>query len=451
MARSILIIEDDQVLGGLMVAELLRMGYRATTVGRWADAQRFMADVDPDLIIMDIRLPDADGIDLLPQITARLPVLVLTAYGTVENAVRAMKGGAAEYMVKPVNIEELEVVVARVLETAAIRHEHAFLKTRMEEASHHRFAMVGGNPALVRVRELIAAVAPSDMTVLIQGESGVGKELAAYAIHEHSPRAGRNFVAVDCCTLPENLFESELFGHEKGAFTGADRQKIGLIEGAAGGTLFLDEIGEIPPAGQAKLLRVLETGRFRRVGGTRDIAANVRIVAATNRDLEQASRDGSFRADLFYRLNAFVVTVPPLRERRQDIPALVNVFIRNHNFSRRIDKGVSRVALDRLVAYDWPGNVRELKNVVERAIILSGDRPTIDVEHLAIDGGGLATIPAAGTALTFDREPTLEEVKKAYLSQLLARYDGHRARVAKALGISERNTYRLIKKFGLDG
>ncbi len=295
---------------------------------------------------------------------------------------------------------------------------------------------------------MIEAVAPNDITVLIQGESGSGKELVARALHTQSHRAKYNFVAVDCCTLQENLFESELFGHEKGAFTGADRQKKGLIEGAEGGTLFLDEIGEINSSGQAKLLRILEMGQFRRLGGTKDLIANVRIVAATNRDLQAMVNEGRFRADLFFRLNAFTIEVPPLRERRDDIPALADYFLRNHSFSTRVNKTLSSTAVRNLIAYDWPGNVRELKNMVERAIILSGDRPKIRPEHFTFNqssGGQEALIN-----LAFDHNPTLEELEMQYLALQLRKHSGRRAMVADILGISERSVYRMIKRFGLE-
>jgi transcriptional regulator with PAS, ATPase and Fis domain len=276
---------------------------------------------------------------------------------------------------------------------------------------------------------------------------GPGKELVARAIHENSDRASRNFVPVDCCTLQEKLFESELFGHEKGAFTGADRQKRGLIEGAEGGTLFLDEIGEIDTSIQAKLLRVLETGTFRRVGGTKDLHANARIVAATNRDLEAISREGQFRADLYYRLSTFVIEVPPLRERREDIPYLATHFVQNHNFSRRINKGIAGEALRRLTAYNWPGNVRELRNVIERAIILSRDSNTIRPEHLAFGaGGGKGGVKVN---VSFDHDPTLEELQAEYLRLQLSKHSGHRAKVAEVLAVSERNIYRLIRRYGL--
>jgi transcriptional regulator with PAS, ATPase and Fis domain len=307
--------------------------------------------------------------------------------------------------------------------------------------------MIGQSQALEDIKQLIDDVAPSDLTVLILGESGSGKELVARAIHQRSDRSDRNFVAVDCCTLQENLFESELFGHERGAFTGADKLKKGLIEGAGNGTLFLDEIGEISASIQAKLLRVLETGKFRRVGGTKDLSANVRIVAATNRNLKEMSETGDFRQDLYYRLEAFNISAPPLRERRDDIPPLVDHFIRNHSFSCRINKFFTKDAIRKLVAYDWPGNVRELKNVVERAIILSRDKKTIRAEHLTF--GNVEASPVFNLNVSFDRDPTLTELEQAYLRTMLDKHAGHRALVAQTLGISERHVYRLIQKYEL--
>jgi DNA-binding NtrC family response regulator len=456
MKAGILVIEDDRLLNRLLVDQLERFGFMVEGRTTWRQAELWLEANEPDLVILDYRLPDADGIELVAKFPG-IPVVVLTAHASVESAVKAIKNGASEYLVKPVNLDELELVVKRSLEHAALKREREFIKSRLDRVQGG--TMIGVSAALTSVQRLIDAVAPSDMTVLVQGESGAGKELVANAIHARSPRAKANFVAVDCCTLQKDLFESELFGHEKGAFTGADRQKKGLIEGAAGGTLFLDEIGEIEISVQAKLLRVLETGRFRRVGGTKDHVADVRIVAATNRNLAQMVSEGGFRADLFYRLNAFVLTVPPLKSRREDIPELARHFIRNHDFSRRVEKSLTQDALNALTAYDWPGNIRELKNVVERAIILSGDSAAIDAEHLALPGMtassdqfSILSVPRQPMEpLPFDiaAEPTLEEIKQGYLKYLLERHGGHRGKVAKALGISERNTYRLIGKFGL--
>ena len=446
MNSKILLIEDDKVLNRLMSEHLRSMGHRIYTAFDWQQAQGVLEAHEPKLIIMDVQLPDARGMEILPRLVRTYSVIVLTAYGSVKDAVSAMKAGAAEYLVKPISLEELELVAQRTLENLALKEDHQYCKQRLEAKAGRR-QMVGESPALNKLNELIDAVASSEVNVLIQGESGVGKELVARAVHDRSARAKRNYVALDCCTLQEKLFESELFGHERGSFTGAHRQKKGLIEAAEGGTLFLDEIGEIEPSIQAKLLRFLETGQFRRVGGTRDLHADVRVVAATNRDLESHSKEGRFRPDLFYRLAAFVIEVPPLRERREDIPLLARFFVEHHGFSRRVSKVISKAAMQQIVAYDWPGNIRELRNVIERAIILSRGKTHITPEHLAFKGSSSSQVP--DLTLAFEREPTLEEVEKTYLSALLKRHQGHRSSVARTLGISERNVYRLIRKYDL--
>ncbi|MEN8131359.1 MAG: sigma-54 dependent transcriptional regulator [Pseudomonadota bacterium] len=445
MGKNILVIEDDKVLSGMIGDQLQQMGHEVFRKFNWAEASEYLSVHEPNLILLDCRLPDIDGHEVIRQIASLYPVMVFTAYGSVQGAVRAMKDGAADYLTKPVNLDELELAVQRVLDHAAMRQDHQFCKDRMRALQHKN--MVGRSEVMQKVYELISAVAPSDMTVLIQGESGVGKELVAHEIHTRSLRTEKNFVVLDCCTLHETLFESELFGHERSAFTGADRRKPGLIEGAEGGTLFLDEVGEIDLSVQAKLLRVLESGQFRRLGGTKDLQADVRIVAATNRDLENMSREGTFRVDLYYRLSSFVIHVPPLRERREDIPELVNHFIHNHDFSRRVDKSVSSSAMKQLISYDWRGNIRELKNVVERAIILSDGASKMRPEHLTF--ANTRSTQSLGVELSFAGEPTLEEVQRNYLKKMLTKYSGHRLKVANALGISERNLYRLIRKYDL--
>jgi DNA-binding NtrC family response regulator len=442
---NILVIDDDLVLNKLIVSELDTLDFITKSARSWKEAESYLNENEPDLVLLDIRLPDADGMDILPGLLTTSPVLILTAYGSIRAAVDAMKLGAAEYLVKPVDFEELELVIRRVLGHVELQEELKFVRSR-QRASRKIF-MIGNSNELQKVSALIDAVAREDMTVLITGESGVGKELVAKEVHEQSARSKRSFVALDCCTLQENLFESELFGHEKGAFTGATQQKKGLIEGAKGGTLFLDEIGEIGPAIQAKLLRVLETGIFRRLGGNKNLQSNVRILAATNQDLKAMVQAGQFRTDLYYRLAAFVITVPPLRKRRSDIPGLVEHFINKHNFSRRISKKLSKTTLDALISYDWPGNVRELRNVIERAIIISGDDYLIQPGHLGFDSRSICGPSSVG--LNFDHEPTFEEIKSDYLRTLYEKYNGHRGKLAKILDISERNLYRLLKKQGL--
>ncbi len=442
----ILVLEDDRLLNRLLQAELGRMGYPAEGAHSWAEARVALAGRQFDLIITDVKLPDANALDLLPQLAKDYPVIVLTGFGTVQDAVSAMRAGAMEYLTKPVNPDELELEVKRALQGAALQRDHQFCKKRLN--SRRSGGMVGDSAAMAELQGLIDAVAQTEATVLIQGESGVGKELVAHAIHERGPRSVHNFVAVDCCTLQEKLFESELFGHEKGAFTGADRQKPGLVEAAKGGTLFLDEIGEIEPAIQAKLLRVLETGQYRRLGGVKDLRADVRVVAATNRNLAQMSKEGRFRSDLYYRLSAFTLRIPPLRERLQDIPALIDHFLAHHNFSRRLDKRMSPAALKLLMAYGFPGNIRELRNMVERAIIVGGASEEIRPEHFSFESLGESP---GQFSMGFQHEPTLDEIERRYLELLVAKYAGHRGRIANILGISERSVYRLLEKHGFKG
>ncbi|NJO17748.1 MAG: sigma-54-dependent Fis family transcriptional regulator [Thioploca sp.] len=447
VAPSILVVEDDIALNQLLVQTLRHADYDVEGVACLAEARRYLSTHEPNLILLDCRLPDGYGMELFENGNRTLPpIVLLTAHGSVREAVSAMKAGAVEYLVKPIEIDDLELTIQRVLETITLREDYQFCKSQIEH--QHCKRMVGQSESMKRVHDLIRKVAPTNMSVLIHGESGVGKELVAAEIHKQSERSHRNYVALDCCSLQEKLFESELFGHEKGAFTSADRQKEGLIKVADGGTLFLDEIGEIEPNIQAKLLRVLETKRFRRVGGTKDLSSDVRIVAATNCNLEEMSENGTFRQDLFYRLSGFVITIPPLRERREDIPELVEYFLQYHNFSRRVNKTISPTAMKELIAYDWPGNVRELKNVVERSIILASHKTQIHPEHLIFSTSNKKK-KEMGFELSFDHQPTLEEIEKHYLKLLLNKYSGHRSKVAQISGVSERNIYRLIKKYGL--
>lgn len=438
--RQIVLVEDDITLNRLLTEQLDRAGYKVASAHSRAQLEEILQSVEPTLILLDIKLPDCNGVELIPALSELCPIVVMTAFGTISEAVKAVKAGAFEYFMKPVSWDQLEVTLSRVFETTAMKRSLRLLKERNRRESQ---SMIGESAAFRQVRELVEVVADSGTTVLIQGESGVGKELVARAIHQASDRATANYVAVDCCTLQENLFESELFGHERGAFTGADRRKEGLIEAAEGGTVFLDEIGEIGPGVQAKMLRVLETGRFRRLGGLKDLRANVRFVAATNADLKTMSETGRFRADLYYRLAAFVIHVPPLRERKEDIASIAQALLLSRQFMRKIDKRFSKAALNVLRAYDWPGNVRELRNVVERAALMSGDSTMIHVHHLPILQSSGADV--GEVVFKYDHEPTLDEIRDDYLHRLLGKYDGNRGKVASVMGIGERSIYRLLQ------
>jgi DNA-binding NtrC family response regulator len=441
MKKLILVVDDDRVFNQILVDQIRDMGHEAVGAVSWAEAALVLQEREPDLVFLDLRLPDADTPKLVGQLAPQFPIIVLTGYGSIRNAVSLIQAGAVEYLTKPVGLDELEIAIRRELENAELRRRNAFY--RRELASRRPGPLIGNAPAMQALHRLIEAVAPTDATVLIQGESGSGKEMVAQAIHEASARAGRELVTVDCGTLQETLFESEIFGHERGAFTGADRQKKGMVEEAAGSTLFLDEIGETSLANQAKLLRLLETGTFRRLGGTKSLKSDVRFVVASNRDLAELSRTGGFRSDLYFRLESFVIKVPPLRERREDIPLLAEHFLQR--FARGVERELAADAQKLLIAYDWPGNVREMRNLIERAVILAGRERRVRSEHFS----ALAGRRDAAVVLTFDNEPTLAEIEKDYLRRTLLRYSGNRAKAAAVLGISERNIYRLIKEHGL--
>jgi DNA-binding NtrC family response regulator len=445
--KHLLLIEDDVTLRRLILQRLERADYAVTGVESWSEAKTALANLQPSLILLDVRLPDANGLEKLPKLKEIAPIIVITAFGSINDAVRAIRSGAIDYLIKPINPDTLEAVIERALETSSIRRSYEFLR---DEARRKTPTLIGSSPGLREVRKQIELLAPSQATVLILGESGVGKELVARAVHDASPRSAAIFTAVDCATLQDTLFESELFGHERGAFTGADQKKEGLVEVSEGGTVFLDEIGDLPLSQQVKLLRVIETGRFRRVGGTRDIACDVRFVAATNRDLFAMSQDGSFRRDLYYRLSALILDVPPLRDRRDDIVEIAELFIVTRSFDRQIDKVLTPEAAAVLQTYDWPGNARELRNVIERALLASRNEQDIKVEHLGlpqtVTDRAVASNPKSRVELRFTNEPTLDEVRNAYLRIVAERRKGNRSDIARTLGISERSVYRILKE-----
>ena len=444
---SLLLIDDEQSFRNLISKELERSGYRVTQAGTLGEARPLLAKQAFHLVLLDVRLPDGNGLDLLGEIKEAAPgtgVIMLTAFGTIEEAIRAMKLGAIDFLAKPCKLAELEAVLEKAVQGQNLVRSNTALEHEVQRQVSTRF--IGNAPQIRELLDMVVRVAETDSTVLIRGESGVGKELIARAVHRQSKRNRQPFVVVDCASLHENLLQSELFGHEKGAYTGAVRLKHGLFEVADRGTIFLDEIGELTPQLQVKLLRVIETGVFRRVGGTADIHVNVRVIAATNRALESMMKDGQFREDLYYRLNVFSIHIPPMRERREDIPVLIEHFIKNSSIAPRRNARVSEEAMTVLCRYSWPGNARELENVIERALILC-DESEIRPEHLPM---GVRAIPSFAHDEESGKLPTLEEVERRYIRRVLDECKGHRNKAATILGISERNLYRKIRAHRLE-
>ena len=398
------------------------------------------------LVITDLKMPKISGLDLLSQVKEISPeteVILMTGYATAQTAVEAMKRGAYDYLIKPFDMEELRLKVARLIEAKRLETENKSLRQQLR-IRYDFHNIVGQSGKMQDVFKLVEKVCHGDTTVLIRGESGTGKELIALAIHQNSGRAEEPFIAMNCGAIPENLLESELFGHEKGAFTGAERTKKGRFELAEGGTIFLDEIGDLSPALQVKFLRVLQTRRFERVGGEEAIHLRARILAATHRDLEQLLKEGQFREDLYYRVNVFPVFLPPLRQRREDIPSLIEHFIKTLAGNQNIE--ITKEAQEILMNFDWPGNVRELENVIERAIILRGEGP-ISPEHLPqhLDFKGAK---AAISELP-DEGIVLEEHERDLIREALRKADGNKSKAANLLGITRRRLYSMMERLGV--
>ncbi len=452
----VLIVEDEKLIRWSVGARLKEEGYDVAEAETGSAAFRLLAGDDCDLMLLDYRLPDTNGIEVLERVRREAPevsVILMTAYGTVDTAVQAMKLGAFDFLTKPVNLDQLIAIVQKALETTRLRREVHRLRKQQRE-SHGDIQMIGQSPGMSQVLELIGKVCISRAaTVLIEGESGTGKDLVAKAIHYGSPRGDKPFVNITCSALTETLLESELFGHERGAFTDARTQKKGLLEVADGGTAFLDEIGEMGQAMQAKLLRFLEEKTFKRVGGTRDIQVDVRIVAATNRLLEEAVQAGRFRADLFYRLKVIPIMLPPLRDRIEDIPLLVQHFLDHYNRDlRKNTQGITSEAMDKLLRYHWPGNIRELRNVIERILILE-NKDVIEVEDLPVGIGhgkkrGGVTSSEGPSGLPLE-SMTLEELERTAIQQALERSHQNQVKAAKLLDISRDTLRYRMKKFGL--
>jgi DNA-binding NtrC family response regulator len=448
----VLIVDDDKsTRDGLERA--LRRTYNVMTAESGERALGLLERSPADVLLTDLRMPGMDGIVLMQRALARCPGLVcilLTAYGTVENAVEAMKRGARDYLTKPVNLDELELLLERALHSRDVESENERLK-RMLDDKFGLENIIGTSPAMQELFDTIRQAAPTQASVLLLGESGTGKELVAHAMHRLSTRAKGPFVAVHCAALSANLLESELFGHEKGAFTGAAYQRRGRFEMADGGTLFLDEISEIEPAVQVKLLRVLEERTFERVGGAEPIEVDIRLVAATNRDLKAMVREGKFREDLFFRLDVVSIELPPLRDRLGDIPLLCDQFVREFSDkNRKVVNGITADAVTMLSAYSWPGNVRELRNTIEKMVVLSrGDRLTArDVpanirDEVRDTGGGTAR----GTHIAVPSGDSLADAEKRMILAALRKNNGNRTRAAEDLGISRRTLHRKLRTY----
>ena len=448
-AAFLLLVDDDEAFRKALARELGRVGYEVATADSGAAALDRVAEREPDVVLLDLRLPDRDGLEVLEAIRATSPgsdVIMLTGHGSIDTAIQSIRAGAFDYVAKPCPLDELEVRIQRALERQSLRRRASLLERGLTPPDVAG-SFVGDSAEFRRLAEIVARVAPSDSTVLITGETGSGKEMVAKLIHARSPRHQRPFVVVECAALQESLLQSELFGHERGAFTGADRAKPGLFEVAHGGTIFLDEIGEVSQATQVQLLRVLDTSTFRHVGGTTEIRVDVRVLAATNRELPAMVKQGLFREDLFYRLSTITIEVPPLRRRGADVARLAEHFVAGRNERYGSSKRLSPRALEVLQRHDWPGNVRELLHAIEAATVVC-DGEEIRPEHFP--RALMAPLPPAAKLGTPEASlPTLEQMEREHIARALRASDGHRGHAARMLGISERNLYRKLREYGL--
>ncbi|GAX59156.1 response regulator [Candidatus Scalindua japonica] len=454
--KQILVVEDDEYVLGSIKSVLDGEGYKVKTASNGLDALNLYRKAPYALVVSDLKMPQMDGFELLKQLKNEYPdvsLIMMTAYGSVRTAVEAMKIGAYDYLTKPVSAEELRLVVKRVFEKQKLIIENKLLRKELEE----RFGfgnIIGKSHRIQQVYDIVTQVADTDATVLITGETGTGKELVAHAIHQNSNRKNSPFVIMNCSALPETLLETELFGHEEGAFTGAIKQRTGKFEHADKGTVFFDEMSNLPLSMQAKLLRLLQEKSFERIGGNHTINVDVRIIAATNKDLKKLSEEGSFRNDLYYRLNVVPIQLPPLRERREDIPLLVSHFIEKYNKSFKKDiKSISPNALTILMSYYWPGNVRELENLVERAVIMMKGDIINEVDLLIPTNKqqeeGLKGL-YDGRITDSSLEEFLSHCEETYITKLLKRYKGRIDSSAKISGIDSKTLYRKMKKYDIN-
>src|SRR6266849_3289606 len=440
--QAILVIEDEEKHRRVIGLHLASAGYDVKAVGSAEEGLKLAGDAD--LILTDLKLPGMDGLELLEKLkgqNSHTPVIVMSAYGTVENAVEAMKKGAVDFLPKPFSLDHLTVVVEKALEVRKLRDENRELREALGQ--RYQFEnIIGRSPAMQEIFATITRVAPTRATMLLAGESGAGKDMIARAIHHHSPRRGRPFVKINCTAIPENLMESELFGYEKGAFTGANTSKPGKFEQADTGTVFLDEIGDVPPAIQVKLLRVLQDREFERLGSNKTMHTDVRVVAATNVDLRAALEQGTFREDLYYRLNVVPLNIPPLRERKEDIPYLVE------HFAKKFGGEITEGALERLMTYHWPGNVRELENVVERSILLA-QGPRVEADDIRIDTAQRARSPAVSVDHFLPEGMTLDDYEQSIIREALHRANGNKSQAARLLGLSRNALRYRLSKIGI--
>lgn len=450
--NSILVVDDDQAHRTMLKAVLSGWGYRISEAADGAAAIDAVHDSSFDSILMDIRMVKMSGLEALEEIkriNPAIPIIIMTAYASVETAVEALKKGAYDYLTKPLDFDELKLALGRAMDHSRLKEENRALRESLG-AQFDRRNLIGRSAAMTKLLETVAQVAPSEATVLITGDSGTGKEMIAGAIHFNSPRKDGPFVRINCAAITETLLESELFGHEKGSFTGADRRKEGKFRQAQGGSLFLDEVSEMSLAMQVKLLRVLQEREITRVGGDEAIKVDVRIIAASNKDLFEQIEAGRFREDLFYRLNVVTLNVPPLRERREDIPLMAQHFLENFSEKNRKNiKGFTPRAMDRLLKYGWPGNVRELMNSVERAVVMSRAE-YIDEEDLSLIDRQTGKAFAPDTA----QEPVaeslpLDEVEKVTILKTLEQVGGNKSEAARRLGITRRTLHQKLKKYGM--
>jgi DNA-binding NtrC family response regulator len=450
LKARILVVEDEDKLRRVLELQLRSAGFEVDLAG---SAEEALKQADrADLIVTDLRLPGMSGLDLLAAIrrqNTRTPIITMTAFGTVETAVEAMKMGAFDFLMKPFSLDHLTTVVKKALDVRALQDENRQLKEEL--GRRYEFDnIIGRSPAMQEIFATIARVAPTRATVLLAGESGVGKDLIARAIHFHSPRCERPFVKINCSALPENLMESELFGYEKGAFTGANTTKPGKFEQADTGTVFLDEIGDVPPSVQVKLLRILQEREFERLGSNKTRHIDVRVIAATNADLRAALEQGTFREDLYYRLNVVPLNIPPLRERKEDIPFLAEEFVKRlAPANGSAVQSITDAAIQRLMGYHWPGNVRELENVIERSLVLCSGT-VLDADDIRLDTSPRARRPEQSGSYSLPEGMTLDEFEQAIIRDALERAQGNKSQAARILGLTRNALRYRLKQMGIE-